>query len=63
MANGNGPVPPGIAQTEHYRNLAEINGRVVLAGDHLSELVAWQEGAILSALDAIKRLHQRAVTA
>jgi monoamine oxidase len=50
-------------RTQHYRNLAEINGRVVLAGDHLSELVAWQEGAILSALDAIKRLHQRAVTA
>ncbi len=50
-------------RAKHYKNLAEINGRIVLAGDHLSELVAWQEGAILSALDAVKRLHQRVVTA
>lgn len=34
--------------------------RIVLAGEHLSYLPAWQEGAILSALDAIKQLHQHA---
>ncbi len=50
-------------KAKHYKNLAEINGRIVLAGDHMSELVGWQEGAILSALDAIKRLHQRVVAA
>jgi monoamine oxidase len=43
----------------HYRNLAEIDGRIVLAGDHVSEFTAWQEGAVLSALDAITRLHRR----
>lgn len=43
----------------HYKNLAKIDGRIVLAGDHLSYLTAWQEGAILSALDAITRLHHR----
>jgi monoamine oxidase len=45
----------------HYRNLAEIDGRIVLAGDHISEMPGWQEGAILSALDAVTRLHQRAL--
>jgi monoamine oxidase len=50
-------------RAEHYKNLAAINGRIILAGDHLSELTAWQEGAVLSALDAITRLHQRVVTA
>ena len=43
----------------HYRNLCEIDGRIVLAGEHASYLPAWQEGAILSALDAISRLHRR----
>jgi monoamine oxidase len=47
----------------HYRNLAEIDGRIVLAGDHISELTGWQEGAILSSLDAITRLHRRVLTA
>jgi monoamine oxidase len=47
----------------HYRDLAQIDGRIVLAGDHISENPGWQEGAILSALDAVTRLHQRAVNA
>jgi monoamine oxidase len=34
--------------------------RIVLAGEHLSYLPAWQEGAILSALDAIQQLHHHA---
>src|SRR6056297_297743 len=34
--------------------------RIALAGEHLSYLPAWQEGAILSALDAIQHLHDRA---
>ncbi|MGS0648391.1 flavin monoamine oxidase family protein [Komagataeibacter melomenusus] len=45
---------------QHYRNLTEIDGRVVLAGEHASYLGCWQEGALLSSLDAIKRLHKRA---
>lgn len=38
----------------------EEDERIVLAGEHLSYLPAWQEGAILSALDAIRQLHNRA---
>jgi monoamine oxidase len=45
----------------HYENLCQIDGRIALAGEHASRLPAWQEGAILSALDAIGRLHQRVV--
>jgi monoamine oxidase len=47
------------ARRLHYNNLCAIDGRVVLAGEHVSYLSAWQEGAILSALDAVKRLHRR----
>ncbi|MFC7334272.1 FAD-dependent oxidoreductase [Rhodocista pekingensis] len=48
-------------RAEHYRNLCQIDGRVLLAGEHASYLPAWQEGAVTSALDAITRLHQRIV--
>ncbi|MBV8106278.1 MAG: flavin monoamine oxidase family protein [Hyphomicrobiales bacterium] len=44
---------------QHYGNLCQIDGRIVLAGEHASYIPAWQEGAILSALDAITRLHKR----
>jgi monoamine oxidase len=49
------------AREEHYDNLCGIDGRIVLAGEHASWLPAWQEGAILSSLDAITRLHERVV--
>ncbi|WP_254605061.1 flavin monoamine oxidase family protein [Sphingomonas bacterium] len=45
----------------HYADLCAIDGRIVLAGEHASMIPAWQEGAILSSLDAIGRLHQRIV--
>jgi monoamine oxidase len=45
----------------HYDDLCQIDGRIVLAGEHASYIPAWQEGAILSALDAITRLHQRVI--
>ncbi len=46
-------------RAQHYKNLCAIDGRILLAGEHASRLPAWQEGAILSSLDAIRRLHQR----
>jgi monoamine oxidase len=46
-------------RAQHYDNLCAIDGRVMLAGEHASRIPAWQEGALLSALDAIRRLHQR----
>jgi monoamine oxidase len=49
------------ARAQHYDNLCRIDGRIVLAGEHASYIPAWQEGAILSALDAIARLHRRVV--
>jgi monoamine oxidase len=49
------------ARQQHYANLCQIDGRIVLAGEHASALPAWQEGAILSSLDAITRLHERVV--
>jgi len=49
------------ARAEHYDDLCQIDGRIVLAGEHASYLPAWQEGAILSSLDAITRLHDRVV--
>lgn len=46
-------------RAQHYNNLCSFDGRIVLAGEHASQLPAWQEGALLSSLDAIGRLHQR----
>jgi monoamine oxidase len=49
------------ARKQHYDNLCALDGRIMLAGEHASYLPAWQEGAVLSALDAIGRLHRRVV--
>lgn len=40
-----------------YPAAASMDQRTLMAGEHMSELPAWQEGAVLSALDAVKRLH------
>lgn len=48
---------------EHYKNLAAIDGRIALAGEHVSYLSAWMEGAVLSGLDAVRRLHERVMAA
>jgi monoamine oxidase len=49
------------ARAQHYKNLCAIDGRIVLAGEHASYVNAWQEGAVLSALDAMSRLHRRVI--
>jgi monoamine oxidase len=46
-------------RARHFDNLCAFDGRIVLAGEHASRLPAWQEGALLSSLDAVRRLHQR----
>jgi monoamine oxidase len=43
----------------HYPTLLEPDGRVYLAGEHLSWVTAWQEGAIASAWQQIEKLHTR----
>ncbi|MGA2396656.1 MAG: NAD(P)/FAD-dependent oxidoreductase [Steroidobacteraceae bacterium] len=49
------------ARAKHYDNLCAIDGRIVLAGEHASYMPAWQEGALTSSIDAIGRLHRRAL--
>nr|WP_298376690.1 flavin monoamine oxidase family protein [uncultured Halomonas sp.] len=44
----------------HYDTLCSIDNRLVLAGEHCSYIPAWMEGAILSGMDASKRLHEKA---
>ena len=46
-------------RARHYENLCALDGRILLAGEHASYLGGWQEGALLSSLDAIARLHRR----
>ncbi|MGC1302854.1 MAG: flavin monoamine oxidase family protein [Caulobacteraceae bacterium] len=48
---------------EAYPILCEPDGRVYLAGEHLSYLTGWQEGGIESAWQQIAKLHKRVVTA
>jgi monoamine oxidase len=50
-------------RADHYTNLCQIDGRILLAGEHASYLPAWQEGGITSALDAIGRLHKKVLAA
>ena len=49
------------ARAKHYDDLCQIDQRIVLAGEHASFIGGWQEGAVTSALDAVGRLHERAV--
>ena len=45
---------------QHYQTLVGMDRRIVLAGEHASYIGCWMEGALLSSLDAITRLHKRA---
>jgi monoamine oxidase len=45
---------------DHYQTLVGIDGRIALAGEHASYVGCWMEGALLSSIDAITRLHKRA---
>ncbi len=48
---------------QHYQTLVAMDRRVVLAGEHASYVGCWMEGALLSSIDAITRLHKRAMEA
>lgn len=48
---------------DHYQNLVAVDNRLVLAGEHASYIGCWMEAALLSSLDAITRLHKRALEA
>lgn len=51
------------SRAAHYQNLVALDGRIVLAGEHATYYGGWMEGSLLSALDAIERLHQKALAA
>jgi monoamine oxidase len=48
------------ARKSAYPVLLEGEGRVLLAGEHLSYLTGWQAGAIESAWQQLARIHERA---
>jgi monoamine oxidase len=48
-------------ENQGYEAAIKIDNRVVCAGEHLSYIPAWQEGAILSSLDAVSRLHDKVI--
>jgi monoamine oxidase len=50
-------------RAEHYQTLVALEDRIVLAGEHASYVGCWMEGSLLSSLDAISRLHKRALEA
>ncbi|MEJ8401179.1 flavin monoamine oxidase family protein [Xanthomonas oryzae] len=49
------------ARAERYTSLCQIDGRLALAGEHVSYIPAWQEGVILSAHDVVGRLHRKVI--
>ncbi|MES2208534.1 MAG: flavin monoamine oxidase family protein [Pseudomonadota bacterium] len=57
FSNGCSGIWTEETRQQHYKNLCQIDGRIALAGEHASYLPAWQEGAVLSSLDAIQRMH------
>ena len=50
-------------RAKNYETICKVDNRIVLAGEHCSHLMAWQEGSVLSALDATTRLHKRVMAA
>ena len=45
---------------DHFAGVYDFDGRIVCAGEAVAAAVGgWQEGAILSALDVVGRIHQR----
>lgn len=45
---------------KHFKNVSQMDRRVVMAGEHISYIPAWQEGSILSAMEAIRQINDRA---
>ncbi len=48
--------PGGAPRTADYEELLRLEGPIVLAGEHLSYVPFWQEGAALSAHAAMRLL-------
>ena len=48
-------------RAKYYPTLVEPDGRLYLAGEHVSYLTGWQEGGIESAWQQIAKIHKRAM--
>jgi monoamine oxidase len=48
-----------LSRQQYYPRLLEPDGRIYLVGEHLSYILAWQEGAIQAAWLQIEKLHER----
>ena len=62
VAATSGPARPGAAvrgTNEGYETLTRPDGPIYFAGCHVSHIVAWQEGAALSSLRAIKMINEQ----
>ena len=53
------PTYSSYARENYYPRLQEPDGRVYLAGEHLSYTTGWMEGAFQSAWMQIEKLHER----
>ena len=53
------PAEARTATNPGYETLIEPDGRIIFAGDHCSHIVAWQEGAALSAIRAVGQVAAR----
>lgn len=52
--------PGGARESQAYRTLLQPVGRIYFAGDHLSNAIAWQHGAFVSARSVVSQINQRA---
>ncbi len=56
------PSHPAVAKTQTspgYETLIQADGSIYFAGDHVSHIVGWQEGATLSSLRAVQAIADR----
>ncbi len=56
---GAAPEAARTGSNQGYETLIQPDGRVIFAGDHTTHIVAWQEGACLSALRAVQLVSDR----
>ena len=56
---GQNPTAARTQTNPGYETLIEPDGRLIFAGDHVSHIVAWQEGAAVSAIRAVGQVADR----
>jgi monoamine oxidase len=59
MQTPTGIMPPAIPAHPAYLQLLQPDGPIIFAGDHVSHIAGWQEGAALSARRAVNLIGER----